>query len=99
MSSSLFINLFFIINSFHLLVSSNDICSNTSLINSRNSISQEYIPLHSLILRTFVITNPGDTNKSILIRNKTFYKVDGEQHRWERLCISRHIYDKKVFIF
>ncbi|CAF3833599.1 unnamed protein product [Rotaria sordida] len=69
---------------------------NWYMINSKNNISQEYIPLHYLILKTFIITNPCNTDKSILIRNNTFYKYDREQQQWKRLCVSRNIFDKEI---
>ncbi|CAM4766158.1 unnamed protein product [Rotaria magnacalcarata] len=97
MPSSLFnIILLLIIKDVDHLLSLDELCSNVSSINSTGNISQAYTPLRYSILKTFVITNPCDTNKSILIRNKMFYKYDREQHKWKRLCIAQNLFDKKI---
>ncbi|CAM4764806.1 unnamed protein product [Rotaria magnacalcarata] len=97
MPASLFnIILLLIIKDVDHLLSLDELCSNVSSINSTGNISQAYTPLRYSILKTFVITNPCDTNKSILIRNKMFYKYDREQHKWKRLCIAQNLFDKKI---
>ncbi|CAF1581651.1 unnamed protein product [Rotaria magnacalcarata] len=97
MPSSLFnIILLLIIKDVDHLLSLDELCSNVSSINSTGNISQAYTPLRYSILKTFVITNPCDTDKSILIRNKMFYKYDREQHKWKRLCIAQNLFDKKI---
>ena len=85
-------------NAFNLVLSSIDLCDNTLLIHSISSISQEYIPLRYVALKTFVITNPCHTEKSILIRNNSIYEFDRKRNQWNRLCVSRTIFDKQVFI-
>ncbi|CAF4120718.1 unnamed protein product, partial [Rotaria magnacalcarata] len=97
MPASLFnIILLLIIKDVDHLLSLDELCSNVSSINSTGNISQAYTPLRYSILKTFVITNPCDANKSILIRNKMFYKYDREQHKWKRLCIAQNLFDKKI---
>ncbi|CAF3199667.1 unnamed protein product [Rotaria socialis] len=97
MTSSLFnIVLLLIIKDFDNLLTLDELCSNVSSTNSTSNISQAYTPLRYSILKTLVITNPCDTDKSILIRNKIFYKYDREQHKWKRLCIAQNLFDKKI---
>jgi len=59
-----------------------------SLNYSGNHISQEYILLQYLRLKTFLITE-----KSILIRNHSLYKFDQKQSQWKQICVSK----KKIF--
>ncbi|CAF3328496.1 unnamed protein product [Rotaria socialis] len=97
MTSSLFnIVLLLIIKDFDNLLTLDELCSNVSSTNSTSNVSQAYTPLRYSILKTLVITNPCDTDKSILIRNKIFYKYDREQHKWKRLCIAQNLFDKKI---
>ncbi|CAF3007667.1 unnamed protein product, partial [Rotaria sp. Silwood2] len=97
MTSSLFIIVLYLINNnFNLVFSLDEFYSNISLGNSNKSISQEYIPLRYFILKTFVITNPCYTDKSILIRNYSLYKYDREQQQWKRLCVARKIFDTQI---
>jgi hypothetical protein len=96
---NLILTIFFLItNSFRLIFSLDEFCSNTLLIDSRSRISQEYIPLRYLISKTFVITNPCNTQNSISIRNNTFYKFHREEHQWKRLCISRKIFNQQAIV-
>jgi hypothetical protein len=70
-----------------------------SLDSSRNDISQEYIPLNYLTLKTFLIINPCHTEKSILIRNNSLYKFNQEESQWKRICVSKKIFDNQVLIY
>ncbi|CAF4344024.1 unnamed protein product, partial [Adineta steineri] len=65
-------------------------------IKSQNNNSEEYVPLRFLTQKTFIITNPCHTEKSILIRNNTLYKFDQEQFQWKRLCVSRNILNQQI---
>ncbi|CAF3630849.1 unnamed protein product [Rotaria sp. Silwood1] len=97
MTLSLFIIILYLINNnFNLFFTLNEFCNNKLLINSKNNISEEYIPLHYFILKTFIIINSCNTNKSIFIRNHTFYKYDHEQYQWKRLCISQKIFNTQI---
>ncbi len=97
---NLIIAIFFLLtNVLSYLFSRDDLCSNSLLINSGNLVPQEYVPLRFSTLKTFIVTNPCSTKKSILIRNYSLYEFDREEFQWKQLCLSRNILDKQqVFI-
>ncbi|CAF1239997.1 unnamed protein product [Adineta steineri] len=86
---NLIITIFFFIKNDFSLAQSFD-------IKSQNNNSEEYVPLRFLTQKTFIITNPCHTEKSILIRNNTLYKFDQEQFQWKRLCVSQNILNQQI---
>jgi hypothetical protein len=92
---NLIIAIFFLLtNGLSFLFSRDDLCSNFG-----NLVPQEYVPLRFSTLKTFIVTNPCSTKKSILIRNYSLYEFDREEFQWKQLCVSRNILDKQqVFI-
>jgi hypothetical protein len=90
-------NLFLLISGFSRIFSTDDLCNNKLSINT-GDVSEEYIPLRYSIIKSFVITNPCDTDKSILIQQNFVYKFDREQLQWKRLCVSRTLFTNQVFM-